>query len=125
MSESPYVAKTWLKVTCPFSFKFLLFMTEAGLLDQIEVVRCDQNDDSFEQVRSDLAEATGDKVSFPTVEVEPGVFMSESEDLIRYFGEKNGLSEKEYPVLEYYRGGIFKRVLGMHREIRELKAQLQ
>jgi glutathione S-transferase len=125
MSESSYVARTWLKRTCPFSFKFLLFMTEAGLLDQIKVIPCAPEDEDFEQVRSDLAEATGGKASFPTVEVEPGNFMTESDDLINYYAEKAGVGEQDFPVLEFYRAGLFERVLGLYRENRDLKAQIQ
>ena len=38
MSDSIYVAKAYLLLNCPFSFKFLLFMAETGLLEQIEVL---------------------------------------------------------------------------------------
>ena len=99
-------------------------MTEAGLLDQIEVVPCDPDKEDFEAIRSRLAEVTGEKTSFPTVGVEPGLDMSESDELISYFAHKNGLSGREFPSLSYYEGGLFPRVIGMHREIRELKEQI-
>ena len=124
MPEHPFIARSWLKVTCPFSFKFLLFMTESGLLDQIEIVCCDPDAGDFEALRDQLAELTGARASFPTVEIEPGVFMSESDDLIRYFAEKNGVSLQDLPVLDWYKAGLFNRVIGMHREIRDLKEQL-
>ena len=38
MSPQPFKAKAYLKEGCPFSFKYLLFMVEAGLSDQIEVM---------------------------------------------------------------------------------------
>ena len=41
MGRKPFIPKAYLKVDCPFSFKYLLFMAEAGLLDRIEVIRCD------------------------------------------------------------------------------------
>ena len=69
--------------------------------------------------------ATGEKASFPTVEIEPGIFMTESEDLIRYYADRNGLTGSEFPVLDYYKSGLFQRVLGLYRENKELKAQLQ
>ena len=37
-------AKAYIKVGCPFSFKFLTFMAEAKLLDEIEIVRVREGD---------------------------------------------------------------------------------
>ena len=37
MSSNAFKAKAYIKEGCPFSFKFLLFMTEAGLFDQMEL----------------------------------------------------------------------------------------
>ena len=125
MHDTSYVAKTYHKLTCPFSFKFLLFMTEAGLLDQIDVVRCDPNAGDFEAIRDRLTDTTGRKASFPTVEVEPGVYMSESDDLIHYYADRNGISADDFEVLDWYKAGLFPRVIGMHREIRELKEQIE
>ena len=36
--------KAYVKEGCPFSFKFLVFMAEAGLLDRIEIVRMEPHD---------------------------------------------------------------------------------
>ena len=40
MSQDAIKPRAYLKVGCPFSFKFLLFASEARLLDSIEIVRC-------------------------------------------------------------------------------------
>ena len=39
MSKATFKANAYVKEGCPFSFKFLVFMAEASLLDEIEIVR--------------------------------------------------------------------------------------
>ena len=48
MSSTEFKAKAYVKEGCPFSFKFLVFMAEAGLLDHIEIVRMKPQDPGFE-----------------------------------------------------------------------------
>ena len=74
-----FKAKAWLKSSCPFCFRFLLFITEAGLLDQVEVVRVDADDeDQLNARRSELQQLTGEVASFPTVELSPGQYLSDT-----------------------------------------------
>jgi hypothetical protein len=55
MAQESFKAKAYLRVGCPYSFKFLLFMAEARLLDQIDVIRCDPRGPSFESIKAKLA----------------------------------------------------------------------
>lgn len=78
----------YIKEGCPYSMKLLDFLTEADLTDQVEIVRCSAGTPAMDAVREKLQSATGDTPQFPTVEVEPGEFKTESADLIRYFSKK-------------------------------------
>ncbi|HEX7081666.1 MAG TPA: glutathione S-transferase N-terminal domain-containing protein [Gammaproteobacteria bacterium] len=115
MPAQPFKAKAYLKEGCPFSFKFLLFMTEAGLLDRIEIVRLRPDDPSFEETKARLAEGLGKRATFPTVEVEPGRYMSDSDRLIEHFAERYGARPDEMPVLSFYKQTIFPQVVELHR----------
>ncbi|MGN6452459.1 MAG: hypothetical protein ACTHL7_05210, partial [Steroidobacteraceae bacterium] len=54
-----FKAKAYLKEGCPFSFKYLLFIVEAGLRDEIEVIRCDPSGPEFEAVKTTLTAGLG------------------------------------------------------------------
>ncbi len=125
MSDNDFVAKAYLKIGCPYSFKFLLFMSEAHLLNQIEVVACDPDDDEgYEQIKSMLKAATGANATFPTVEIASGDYLADSEGLIDYYAQKNEVVDKNPPTLAFYRRSIYSKMIDMKQEIFELKEQL-
>jgi hypothetical protein len=107
-------AKAWLRTDCPHSFKFLLFMAEARLLDQIEIIRCDPAAPDFERVKAQLAAATGSKATFPTVEIEPGRYKSDSEQLIEHYAATNGVDAGKLVALSFYRKGIYPQLERLH-----------
>ena len=125
MTEKQYIAKAYLLSGCPFSFKFLLFMTESQLLKQIEIITLDRKSDDFNSIVSNLEKLSGEKASYPTVEIEAGVFRSDSDQLIKYFAEKHGVEYEKLPILEFYKQGVFQGVLDLYRENIELKSQLK
>jgi hypothetical protein len=94
-----FKAKAYVKEGCPFSFKFLVFMAEAGLLDRIEIVRLAPEDPAFDETKARLSEGLGKPATFPTVEIEPGRFMADSDRLIERFAELEGIRAAELPVL--------------------------
>ncbi|MFA5494313.1 MAG: hypothetical protein WC247_06015 [Porticoccaceae bacterium] len=124
MSNTSYTARAYLLLGCPFCFKFLLFMTEAGLLDQIEIVALDRNAGDYDSVKAGLEQRAGRSLSFPTVETEPGVFVSDTEALISHFRTANQLGDRPLPVLDFYQRGLFENVVRLHKENRALKEQL-
>lgn len=115
MPESTFRPKAFLRVGCPFSFKFLLFMSEARLLERIEVARCDPEDPGFEEVKAKLAAGLGKSASFPTVEVEPGLYKSDSDQLIDYFADKYHVKPGDLPALTFYRESIFPQLEKLHQ----------
>lgn len=116
MSQDAFKPSAYLKVGCPFSFKFLLFASEAHLLDSIEIVRCDPERPDFEHIKSKLEQATHAKASFPTVEVEPGVYKTDSDELIEYYVARNSVAARKLQALAFYKESIFPQLLKCHEE---------
>lgn len=114
MSNDAFKAKAYIKEGCPFSFKFLAFMAEAGLLDEIEIVRLREGDADYEPTKGMLAAQLG-KASFPTVEVEPGRLMTDSDRLIEHYAKRAGVQPDEMPVLSLYKQGILPKLFELHK----------
>ena len=89
-------------------------MAEAGLLDRIEVIRCDPKSARFERLKIQLATATNEPATFPTVEVEPGRYLSDSDQLIRYYARKNNVASTDLPALKFYKQGILPQLQEQH-----------
>ena len=104
---STFKPKAYVKDGCPFSFKYLVFMAESGLLDAIEIVRLRESDPDFEIAKQQLSQQLGKPLTFPTVELEPGRFLTDSDRIIEYFAEREGLRPGEMPVLSFYKETIF------------------
>jgi len=114
MNAQSFRPKAYLLDGCPFSFKFWLFLIEAGLADQVEVVRCNPQDPSFAAIRERLAQGLGKKPSFPAVETEPGRYESDSEALIGKFAGRAGVDPDRLPALGFYKQTIFPQVVERH-----------
>ena len=114
MSRVASKAKAYIKEGCPFSFKFLTFMTEAQLLDEIEIVRVREGDADYEAAKKKLADHLG-KASFPTVEVEPNQYMTDSDRLTEHYAKRAGLRPDEMPVLSLYKQGILPKLFELHK----------
>lgn len=109
-----FKAKTYVKEGCPFSFKFLVFMAEAGLLDRIEIVRLAPEDPAFDETKARLSEGLGKPATFPTVEIEPGRYMSDSDALIEHFARAHGRQPDAMPVLAFYKETVFPQIAALH-----------
>ena len=107
--------RAYLKEGCPFSCKFLLFMAEAGLLDEIDVIRCKADDPQFEALKARIAQGLGKKPTFPVVELEAGRFLADSDALIKHFSKQCGLEPVALPALEFYEQTILPQVVRLHK----------
>jgi hypothetical protein len=114
MATSPIKAKAYLKDGCPFSFKFWLFMMEAGLGGQIEVIRCNETDPDFERTKAKLSAALGKPASFPIVEIASGRYESDSDRLIERYATQNGIDMKRLPLLAFYKETLLPQVEELH-----------
>lgn len=115
MSKEPFRPKAYVKEGCPFSFKFLVFMSEAGLLDQIEIHTLRESDPDFEATKERLSAGLGKAATFPTVQLAPDRYMADSDRLIEHFAEQNGVRPDDLPVLSLYKRGIFPKLIELHR----------
>jgi hypothetical protein len=114
MTQETFKGKAYVKEGCPFSFKFLTFMAEAKLLDEIDIVRVREGDADYEATKRKLAEHLG-KASFPTVELEPERYMADSDRLIEHYAKRANLRPEEMPVLALYKQGILPKLVELHK----------
>jgi hypothetical protein len=108
-------AKAYVKEGCPFSFKFLVFMAEAKLLDALDIVRVREGDADYEDTKRELGERLGKPASFPTVEIEPGRYLTDSDRLIEHYAKREALGPDEMPVLSLYKQGILPKLFELHK----------
>lgn len=104
----------YLRTDCPFSFKFLLFISEAKLIDGFEIVKVDPNGKDFEQTKTKLAQATGKKATFPTVQLEPNTYKSDSDALVAHYAKLNNIDPKTLPAFSFYIAGILPQLEKLH-----------
>ncbi len=116
MSPQTFKPKAYLKEGCPFSFKLLLFLTEAGLGDRVEIIRCDPQAPGFEAIKSRLQAGLHAPVSFPTVEIAPNRYLSDSDRLIEHFASMRKVDVGSLPALSFYLQTIFPQLLRAHRD---------
>ncbi|WP_317932972.1 glutathione S-transferase N-terminal domain-containing protein [Halioxenophilus sp. WMMB6] len=118
-----HTAKAYLKCGCPFSFKLVMFLAEAQLLDKVELIRVDANSpEELDEYRDFLQAQTGRPASFPTVEIAPGDYMGDSDALIEWFASQYQVDETALPGLAYYKANLFPAYLAHYRELKALKA---
>ena len=110
---SDFLPTAYVKTNCPFSFKFRLFVTEAGLNAKISYVELDPDASNYNDVKTQLRALVGHAHTFPIVEIEPGKFLSDSDDLITYFADQFAVDAASMPTLNFYKNGLFPTFLEM------------
>lgn len=106
--------KVYLRKDCPYSFKLLLFLSEARLVENFEIIRCDPDSAAFEETKRKLAEASGKKATFPTVEVEPNVYKSDSDALVAHYAKAHNIDVNSLPAFSFYMAGIYPQLTKLH-----------
>lgn len=114
MNSAPFKPTAYLREGCPFSFKFLLFLAEAGIRDQLELVRCNPHAPDFQAIKSKLQAGLRKTPSFPTVEIEPGRYLSDSDALIEHYASENGIDVGKLPALSFYVQTILPQLQRLH-----------
>lgn len=115
MNPQSFKPKAYLKDGCPFSFKLWLFLVESDVADQVEVIRCNPEDPQFAAVSQKLASGLGTRPTFPTVEIEPGRYKSDSDALIEHFSSRSGVNPDQLPALRFYMETILPQVVELHQ----------
>lgn len=108
---------------CPFCFKVRLFLLEAGLRDQVEIVEVEKGSDDETRVRAEI-EPHVSKVSFPTLQTGPNAYVGDSDTIIAWFENRFGADRGTMETLDVYVRGPFESQRKLFRENRELKEKL-
>ncbi|MFO7287074.1 MAG: glutathione S-transferase domain-containing protein [Gammaproteobacteria bacterium] len=114
MSNESFKAKVYVKEGCPFSLKLLVFLAEARLLDDVEIVRLDPARPDFDATKARLTEGLGKPATFPTVEIEPGRYMSDSDALVEHFARAYGVRPEALRVFPFYKETVFPQIAALH-----------
>ena len=115
MANDTFKPTAYIKDGCPISFKFLVFAAESGLLDDLEIVRVRDGDPSADATKQRLSDKLGKPASFPTVEIEPDRYMSDSDKLIEHYAARVDQDIEALPVLSFYKQTIFPKLLEHHK----------
>lgn len=119
MSTVPFKPKAYVKEGCPFSFKLLLFLAESGMIQQVEIIHCSPETPEFDAVKSRLEARLRKPATFPTVEIEPDRYLSDSDALVEHFASKRQIDISRLPVLSFYNQTILPQLLRLHEEDRK------
>ena len=114
MYRETFKPKAYLKEGCPYSFKYLLFMTEAELLDKVDMIRCDPESAEFDAVKQKLSKSTGRDATFPTVEIAPQRYLSDSDKLIEHYARECNVDPGALPALSFYTETLFPQLAALH-----------
>jgi len=115
----PFKPKVYLKEGCPFSFKLLLFLAESGMTRQVEVIRCNPEAPKFSAIKSRLEAGLRKPAAFPTAEIDPDRYVSDSDALIEHFASKHKVDIETLPALSFYLQTIFPQLLRLHEQDRK------
>lgn len=88
-------------------------MTEAGLNANINYVELDPDASDYADAKTQLRTAVGHGHTFPIVEIEPGKYLSDSDDLITHFANQFSIDAASMPTLQFYKTGLFPTFLEM------------
>lgn len=123
MTDTAFTPAVFLKAGCPFCLKVRLALLETGQLEQV-VLREFTPGTGEETAIRDLLAPVVEKVSFPTAELTPGVFTTESDAIVAHFVERAGVEPAALPTYQSYLTGVFKSLQSLYRENIELKKRL-
>ncbi|MCJ2046410.1 glutathione S-transferase N-terminal domain-containing protein [Methylobacterium sp. J-078] len=124
MTDATFKPTIYLKAGCPFCLKVRLFLLEAGQLDQACLREFVPGDDEETTIRELLAPAV-ETVTFPTAELTPGRFTTESDAIVAHFANLAGVDPDVLPTYRSYLDGVYKGMQSLFRENLQLKKQAE
>jgi glutaredoxin len=113
----------YLKANCPHCFKARLFLTEAGMADRFDIQEFVPGDETESAIRAELAPHFA-KATFPTVQVAPGEYLNESDDIIAHYAGIAGIDPATLPLTRMCRDVLLPRLRNLKRENQALRTQL-
>ncbi len=122
--SAPFTPILYLKAGCPHCFKVRLFLLEAGLADRFEQREFTPGDDLETMIRDELA-AYFEKMTFPAVQVSPGLYMNESEAIIAHYAAEFDIDTSALPLLRTFSDIILPKQQKLRSENKTLLARLE
>uniref|UniRef100_A0A7S2SDJ4 Glutaredoxin domain-containing protein n=1 Tax=Rhizochromulina marina TaxID=1034831 RepID=A0A7S2SDJ4_9STRA len=102
--------RLFMKMGCPFCTKLAFFLAEAGLLSKVTMIY------DHPVVREYVKATNEGKCTFPSLEVEPGVVMRETDDIINKFATENGVDVDSLLGLKYFSTGMLKSFMHLFKD---------
>ncbi|WP_456301783.1 glutathione S-transferase N-terminal domain-containing protein [Rhizobium leguminosarum] len=97
-----------------------LFLLESGLASDVETRDFVPDSEQEAKIRAELQPHL-DKVSFPSAQLEPGRYVTESDDIVAFFAAKAGRDPAGMTVYRNYVDGVFAMSMKLWKENQELK----
>jgi hypothetical protein len=119
----PFKPILYLKYGCPHCFKLRLFLLEAGRLGGFEVREFTPGDELEAAIKAELAPHF-EKVTFPSVQAEPGTYRNESDALVAHYAEEFDVEPAALPLFQAYAGRLQPRLRALADENKALKTSL-
>lgn len=119
MNNPAFKPIVYLKQNCPFCLKIRLFLLEAGMNQDVETRDFAPGTPQEDAIRGELAPHL-EKVSFPSAQLEPGRYVTESDDIVAFLAAKSGRDPADLPVYTNYVEGPFAMAMKLWKENQEL-----
>lgn len=113
----------YLKAKCPFCLKVQIYLLEAGVLGEIEQREFAVGSALETEIRAELAQHF-EVASFPTLQVAPGQYLSESDDIIALYAARSGVRPESCGVYTSFMQGMLPRQIELYAEVARLQGLL-
>lgn len=110
----------YMKRNCPFCLKVAAVLAETGQFADVELRAFWPGDENEAAIRAELAPHL-EKVTFPTLQVEPGRYIADSDAIVALYAQKAGVDPAKLPFYDYILAGPFRRLREAFQESQELQ----
>ncbi len=124
MVEHNGKATLFLKASCPFCLKAFAFLYELGELKDMSVETFYPGDEKEAPIREYLGQYA-DKISFPSLLLENGKLISDSEEIVEHYTELAGIREDDLTLYSYIMEGPYRRMRELFAENRKLISEIE
>ncbi|WP_404476491.1 glutathione S-transferase N-terminal domain-containing protein [Novosphingobium sp. BL-52-GroH] len=123
MNSTSFRPTLYFNKDCPFCLKVKIFLLEAGLQDQVEIVEFAPGSEEEQAIKQMLA-THFEKVTVPAAQIAPDEWISDSDAIIARLADRAGVNTADLPVLATYGRVALDRVVSLFKENAELQRQL-
>jgi hypothetical protein len=123
MTDTPFTPTIFVKQDCPFCLKLRIFLLESGLLDTVTLREFVPGTDDEAAIRAEL-DGRVEKITFPTAELAPGEYLSDSDAIIARLAGPHRVDPATLPTYRAYLDGPLKRMQALYVGSMVLKKQI-